>query len=139
MNITEIINKRRYGRIRINYTNELYKDLNELLRLNGLQTENEGLIEIDLKHAKKIVSILLNFGLAYKEEFMPLEVAESYSNYLFAGFDDKHCKCYTNGEWDKFHESNEFGFYNLTDATIDAGVLVSSNDLHFCFWIEEED
>lgn len=139
MNIQEIIHKRRYGRTRINYSNELYENLNELLILNGLKAEQEGLIQINFKQAMKIVSSLLNYGVAYKEEYMSIETAEKYTKHLFEGFNEQNCKCFTNGEWDKYYESDGFGFHGLTDSTIDGGVLISSKDLHFCFWIEEED
>lgn len=139
MNIPEIIKKRRYGRTRINYSNELYSNLNELLKLNGLFPEKDDLYKIDYKQAKNIVNSLLNYGVAYKEEFMSIQDAEEYTNYLFQYLDEEDCECFTNGEWDKYYKSNGFGFNNMTDSTLDGGVIVTSNDLHFCFWIEEED
>ena len=139
MKIQEIINKRRYGRIRINYVNELYSDINELLKLNGLLPEKENLIEIEYKQAKQIVVSLLNYGVAYKEEFMSIELANKYANFLFEDLDEINNKCFTNGEWNKYYETNDFGFNNLTESTFDGGVLVTTNNLHFCFWIEEED
>jgi len=139
MKIQEIIKKRRCGRTRINYVNELYGDINELLKLNGLSPEKESLIEIGYKQAKQIVVSLLNYGVAYKEEFMSTQLANEYADFLFEDLDELQSKCFTNGEWNKYYDTNGFGFNNLTNATFDGGVLVTTNDLHFCFWIEEED
>jgi len=139
MKIQEIINKRRYGRTRINYTNELYNDINELLKLNGLLPEKENLIEIDYTQAKQIVISLLNYGVAYKEAFMSTELAKEYTNFLFEDLEEVNSKCFTNGEWNKYYETNGFGWNSLTKSTFDGGVLVTTDNLHFCFWIEGED
>lgn len=139
MKIPEIIYRRRYGRTRINFSNEWYDDLNELLVLNGLIPEKERLKNIEYSQAKNIVTFLLNRGVAYDEEFMPLEDAEKYTNYLFEDLAKDNCDCYTNGEWDKYRESNGFSWNNMTESTFDGGVLITSKYLHLCFWIEEED
>jgi hypothetical protein len=127
MKISEIINRRRYGRTRINYINELFNDINELLKINGLFPEKENLIEIEYNQAKQIVISLLNYGVAYKEEFMSTQLANEYANFLFEDLDETKYKCFTNGQWNKYYETNGFGFNNLTDATFDGGVLVTTN------------
>jgi len=138
MKIQEIINKRRYGRTRINYTNERFSDVDELLKINGLLPEKENLIEIDYSQAKLIVESLLNYGVAYKEEFMSTELAKEYTTFLFEDLKEVNSKCFTNGEWNKYHGTNGFGWNSLTKSTFDGGVLVTTDTLHFCFWIEEE-
>ncbi|MFT4761458.1 MAG: hypothetical protein ACI9XO_003658 [Paraglaciecola sp.] len=139
MRVSEILNRRRYGRTRINYINEWYGDLNELLALNGLVAEKERLKKVEFSQAMNIVTFLLNRGVAYDEEFMPLKDAAKYTKFLFEDLIADKCECYTNGDWDKYNETNGFGFHNMTESTFDGGVLVTSQYLHFCFWIEEED
>jgi hypothetical protein len=113
--------------------------MNELLKLNGLAPNKENLIRIEYQQAKKIVRSLLNFGVAYDEEYMPIQDAEEYTNYLFQNFVEENCECFANGEWDRYHESNGFGWNSMTESTFDGGVIITSSNLHFCFWIEEED
>ena len=102
MKIPEIINRLRYGRTRINYINEWYEDLNELLLVNGLIPKKERLHKIKSTHAKKIVAFLLNRGVAYDEEFMPLEDVEKYTTFLFEDLLEDNCECFANGDWDKY-------------------------------------
>ncbi|MEO1419220.1 MAG: hypothetical protein AAFW00_28460 [Bacteroidota bacterium] len=140
MNIQEIIKRRSYGRTRIHYSNELIYDLDDLLKLNGLLPNKDDLLPIEFQKVKKIVSTLLNKGLAYPEEYMPIHEANEYSEYLLQGFKEMECQCFCNGAWDEYHKpSNGFGWNHMTNSTFDAGVIITSNDLHFCFWVEEED
>ena len=126
-------------RTRINYCSEYVYGLKELLGLFGLIQEEERLQEVTYSHAKNILRSLLNRGIAYNEEFMTLEQAENYTNYLLEDFAENNCKCFSNGEWDKYRKTNHFGYNSMTKCTFDGGLIVTSTSYHFCFWVEEED
>ena len=139
MTIPEIIKKKGSARTRINYQDGWYKELNQLLKLNDLFPEKESLIEITLKEAKEIVRILLQKRIAFSVEMMSFKEASEYTNLLFSGINETECRCFTNGRWMDYKQSCSFGFNAFTDSTFDGGVLISSRDTNFCFWIEEED
>ncbi len=139
MTIPDIIIARNCGLVRITYSGDSVNIKANHYPEFGLKGGFKDLLEIDFDKAKSIVAALLYKDLAYNSERMSLERAESYTEFLFDPFSEKDCLCYTNGNWNEYHDSTSGIWTPMTEATFDGGVIISSLGLSLCFWVEDED
>jgi hypothetical protein len=139
MNITEIIEKRDCGELRINFSPNWDYPINSLLSGFGLSPNEENLIEVTIEIACEIVEAILWRDLAYSCEIMPREEAKRYSEYLLCFMAPPESTFYTNAEWHKYHRASSFGFSAFTSSTFDGGILCVGKNSAMSIWVEDED
>ncbi len=139
MNITNIIEKRDCGKLRICFSTNWEYPLKQLLSGFGLYPNEALLEEVSELQAQEIVETLLWKDLAYSGEIMPREDAKKYTTYFFASVVLAGGRFYTNALWHSYHGTSSFGFNPFTSSTFDGGVLIVEKNLAIAFWVENED
>ncbi len=139
MNITEIIEKRDCGELRINFSTNFNDPINSLLSGFGLAPNEEKLTEVTIEIACEIVEAILWRDLAYSSEIMSREEAKRYSEYLIYSMAPPESTFYTNAVWHNYHGASSFGYSGFTSATFDGGIICVGKNSAMSIWVKDED
>lgn len=102
----------------------------------GLRPQPDNLREVTHAEAVKILSALLNKGMAYGEERIPELEAQTLSCELLSPQGGDAKTIYSNGNWAAKHE----GWNPMTDSTFDSGLIIQSQTEEYaCLWFRDED
>ena len=131
-----LIAARRFGEIRYSVVSGAAGSLSRLLGKFGLRADESLLVEHNRDTALQILITLLWKDMAYEDECMPRQEAESLAQKVLIEHESPGCRYFSNGNVAKGESWNP-----LTDSTFDAGLLVTntSGQNHFCIWFQDED
>lgn len=130
-----LLSSRRYGEVRYTLATERSGDMGNVLIKLGLKPEPKSLVEHDRDSALAILHALLWKDMAYEDECMPEERADSLAKAFFEQHSSQGCQYFSNGNW-----SAREGWNPLTDSTFDAGIIIKSpTKLYVCVWFQDED
>jgi hypothetical protein len=131
----ELIKARKYGQIRYSFMTDSSNDLSTVLSKFGLLGDATLVIEVSRTEAIAILTKLLWKDMAYGEECMAHDTAKAFAEAFILESESTQCKYYSNVK-----SAASTQWQPLTDATFDAGVIVSGHiGLHACLWIQDED
>lgn len=131
----EVISARKYGEVRLCVVTVHTGNLDKVLSKCGLMPESILLVEHDRKAAHEILSILLHKDMAHGIHCMSESEARAMAERVISCHETSSSRYYSNGNLAK-----EKAWTPFTDATFDAGLVISGQDYsYFCIWIEDED
>ncbi|WP_460843571.1 hypothetical protein [Noviherbaspirillum agri] len=136
INPRAIIAARRFGEIRYAVASETTGNLSRLLGKFGLTPDESLLVEHDRDSALQILITLLWRDMAYDDECMSKDEAESLALQILTEHESPGCRYFSNGNVAKGESWNP-----LTESTFDAGLVVTNTvaNNHFCIWFQDED
>lgn len=131
-----IIAARCHGEVRYAVASEASGSLARLLMKFGLVPDESLLIEHDRNSALEILTTLLWKDMAYADECMPREQAESFAKAILVEHAKPGARYFSNGNFAKGESWNP-----LTESTFDAGLVITdpTRRQHFCIWFQDED
>jgi hypothetical protein len=136
--VKEIIAARRCGFVHCGLSTEGSDSISELATEFGLSGDPKIYCEIDRQAARSLIYLVLEKDLAYGGGAMPRHEANRLTDAFLAQF-DMTSRFYTNGTFHEVAAGNGATWSPATDATFDTGVLVLSDALSGCLWVEDED
>ncbi len=136
----EFIRERDGGFIRVSTVSNRGTSQALLLKSLGLEPLTNALSEVTREIAASCISTLLWRDMAYRStEFMSKQKADGYADDFLENYAVANSQFFTNGRWDKYHESSSFPYSPLTAATFSALVLVVCPEVATCLLVEDED
>ncbi|HAX75365.1 MAG TPA: hypothetical protein DCY88_05915 [Cyanobacteria bacterium UBA11372] len=93
--------------------------------------------QINRKSAQKILIFILNKNLAYAEESIAINDAETIANRFMILFED-NCQFLTNAIFNNNY-SRLTEWDSITESTFDTGVVIVSNERIGILWVQDED
>lgn len=131
-----LIIARRYGEVRYSTASDYSGNLSCVLGKFGLTPDKSLLVEHDRETALQILTHLLGKDMAYQSECIPQHVAESLAQQILKEHETSGSRYFSNG-----NSVNREGWFPLTEATFDAGLIIidPGGQAHFCIWFEDED
>jgi hypothetical protein len=131
----QLLAARQAGEMRYAVLSDVSLDMSRVMAKFGLRADASLLVEFDAETARAILGTLLWKDMAYGTECMPRAQAEQLAREVLAAHSEANSRYYSNGDW-----SRSEGWNPLTEATFDAGLIVSrGNGEYFCIWFEDED
>ena len=112
------------------------KDVLELAKEFGLNSDPAAFEPIAASDALSLVTSILHKDMAYDHPIMAEERAKELAEQFFEQF-GAEAKLYSNG-WTGW-ETGSTSWTPATDAIFDTGVLIIGNDRSGCIWVEDED
>ena len=131
----EILLSRRYGEVRYTLATERSGNMGNVLAKLGLKPEPNSLVEHNHESAFAILRELLWKDMAYEDECMPRERAESLAQDFFQQHSSQGSQYFSNGNWSAKESWNP-----LTESTFDAGIIIKNpQNVYACIWFQDED